>query len=78
MQIDELHLDLAPSGWLLVTTHDDQPGVVGLLTPRSQPRQSTSESSWPGRTADGLARGFLSLYGQTERQPVRSVRLVQL
>jgi D-3-phosphoglycerate dehydrogenase len=31
VRIDDHSLDLRPSGPLLLTTHDDQPGVVGLL-----------------------------------------------
>ncbi len=31
VRIDDLHLDLAPEGHVLVTSHDDVPGVVGRL-----------------------------------------------
>lgn len=31
VRLDDLHVDLAPEGHMLITTHDDVPGVVGLL-----------------------------------------------
>jgi D-3-phosphoglycerate dehydrogenase len=90
VRIDDHHLDLAPSGSLLLTTHADQPGVVGLLgTALGNHGVNIKKIELgPGEhTADGLARGFLSLYGKPSAQaidaiaklaPVRSVRLVQL
>jgi len=31
VRIDDLHVDLAPVGYMLITSHDDVPGVVGKL-----------------------------------------------
>jgi len=31
VRIDDLHVDLAPEGTILITSHDDVPGVLGLL-----------------------------------------------
>lgn len=31
VRVDDLHLDLAPSGWLLITEHHDRPGVIGEI-----------------------------------------------
>ena len=90
VRIDDHHLDLAPSGSLLLTTHADQPGVVGLLGTALGAHGVNIKKIelGPGEhTADGLARGFLSLYGKpnaavldaiAKLAPVRSVKLVQL
>jgi D-3-phosphoglycerate dehydrogenase len=90
VRIDDHHLDLAPSGSLLLTTHDDLPGVVGLLGTvlgKHQVNIKKIELGPGEKTADGLARGFLSLYERPSAEvieavrrlaPVRSVKLVQL
>lgn len=31
VRVDDLHLDLEPRGTILITTHDDRPGVIGEL-----------------------------------------------
>ncbi|MCC7015101.1 MAG: phosphoglycerate dehydrogenase [Planctomycetes bacterium] len=90
VRIDDNYLDLTPSGPLLVTKHADEPGVVGLLgTALGRARVNIKKIELgPGeRSADGLARGFLSLYDQPSAElleelarlaPLRHVRLVQL
>lgn len=90
VRIDDNYLDLTPSGPLLVTKHADEPGVVGLLgTALGKARVNIKKIELgPGeRSADGLARGFLSLYDQPSAElleelarlaPLRHVRLVQL
>ena len=90
VQIDEHHLDLSPSGPLIVTTHVDQPGVVGLLGTvlgKHGVNIKKIELGPSEKAADGLARGFLSLYDAPARvvidelaglAPVRSAQLVQL
>lgn len=90
VRIDDHYLDLAPEGPLLVTTHVDQPGVVGLLGTAlgaAQVNIRRLELGPASRTKDGLARGFLALDDQPSPQvleslaklePLRSVRLIQL
>ena len=90
VRIDDHYLDLVPEGALLVTTHVDQPGVVGQLgTALGAARINIRRLELgPGaRAADGLARGFLALDVHPPQhvldelarlEPIRSVRLVQL
>jgi D-3-phosphoglycerate dehydrogenase len=90
---DGLQLDLEPKGPILITRHDDQPGVVGLLgtvlgSHRVNIRRielgPATEMSPSGR---GLATGVLALYDEPNQpvlahirslEPVRAVRLVRL
>jgi D-3-phosphoglycerate dehydrogenase len=88
--IDDHWLDLVPSGPLLVTTHEDRPGVVGLLGTalgRHGVNIRRIELGPGEHAADGLARGFLALYGEPSpevvaeiaRLPhVKSARLIRL
>ncbi|MBM3987522.1 MAG: phosphoglycerate dehydrogenase [Planctomycetes bacterium] len=90
VRIDDHYLDLVPQGPLLVTTHVDQPGVVGLLgtTLGAAHINIRRIELGPGaRASDKLARGFLALDEQptpevlealARLEPIRSVRVVQL
>jgi D-3-phosphoglycerate dehydrogenase len=90
VRIDHNYLSLAPHGPLLVTTHEDQAGVVGLLgTVLGRHGVNIQKIELgPGEKAhDGLARGFLSLYDEpgpaalaeiAALAPVRSARLLRL
>ena len=90
VRIDDTHLDLIPQGPLLITEHDDQPGVVGLLGTllgRHGVNIRRIELGPPEQGNAGLARGFLTLYDRPsaaclaeleQLAPVRSVQLVQL
>lgn len=90
VRIDDHYLDLVPHGPLLVTTHVDQPGVIGLLgtTLGAAHINIRRIELGPGtRAADGLARGFLALDEQPSShvleelarlEPLRAVRLIQL
>jgi hypothetical protein len=70
VRFDGLELDLEPKGALLITRHDDQPGVVGLLgtvlgSHRVNIRRielGPATSMTPG--GRGLATGVLSLYDE--------------
>jgi len=93
VRFDGLDLDLEPKGAVLITRHDDQPGVVGLLgtvlgSHRVNIRRielgPATEMSPSGR---GLATGVLSLYEDPSQpvlahvrslEPIREVRLVRL
>ena len=90
VRIDDTHLDLAPVGPLLITEHDDQPGVVGLLGTvlgRHGVNIRRVELGPPERGPERLARGFLTLYDQPSQAcieelralaPLRKVQVVQL
>ncbi|MCY3001087.1 MAG: phosphoglycerate dehydrogenase [Planctomycetota bacterium] len=90
VRIDDHYLDLAPNGPLLVTTHVDQPGVVGMLGTvlgLAHVNISKFELGPASRTTDRLARGFLALSNQpspevlaelSRLEPIRNVRLIQL
>lgn len=90
---DGLRLDLEPKGPVLITRHDDQPGVVGLLgTVLGNHRVNIRRIELGPATemtpaGVGLATGILSLYDEPapavlshlrSLEPVREVRLVRL
>ncbi len=86
---DGLRLDLEAKGPLLVTRHDDQPGVVGLLGTalgRAGVNIRRIELGPPANGA-GLATGVLALYQEPSAEalaelrrlaPLREVTLVRL
>jgi D-3-phosphoglycerate dehydrogenase / 2-oxoglutarate reductase len=91
VRVDEMHLDLDPKGPLLITRHEDRPGVVGLLGTvlGAHGVNIRRIELGPPETvaADGIATGFLSLYEEPPGaviehlrglEPVREVRLVRL
>jgi D-3-phosphoglycerate dehydrogenase len=90
VRVDDVPLELDPRGSLLLTIHDDQPGVVGLLGTllgRHGVNIRRVELGPADRDGDGNATGFLSLYGPPPGElvaeiaalgPVRHVQLIQL
>jgi len=93
VRFDGLELDLEPKGAVLITRHDDQPGVVGLLgTVLGSHRVNIRRIELGPATSmtpsgRGLATGVLSLYEEPSQpvlahvrslEPVREVRLVRL
>lgn len=65
VRVDEVHLDLAPTGPLLITRHTDQPGVVGKLGTilgEGGVNIRRVELGPPDAARTGEAWGFLSLY----------------
>jgi D-3-phosphoglycerate dehydrogenase len=93
VRFDGLELDLEPKGAVLITRHDDQPGVVGLLgTVLGSHRVNIRRIELGPATAmtpggQGLATGVLSLYEEPAQPvlahvrslaPVHDVRLVRL
>ncbi|MBL8862576.1 MAG: phosphoglycerate dehydrogenase [Planctomycetes bacterium] len=91
--IDGLRLDLEPKGPILITRHDDQPGVVGLLGTVLGAHRVNIRRIELGPATEmtpsgvGLATGILSLYEEPSAavlsalralEPVREVRLVRL
>ena len=86
---DGLRLDLEAKGPLLVTRHDDQPGVVGLLGTALGRAGVNIRRIELGPPADGagLATGVLALYQEPSSEalaelrrlaPLREVTLVRL
>lgn len=90
---DGLHIDLEPKGPVLITRHDDQPGVVGLLGTVLGGHRVNIRRIELGPATEmtpagvGLATGILSLYDEPSPavlthlrslEPVREVRLVRL
>jgi D-3-phosphoglycerate dehydrogenase len=93
VRIDDLHVDLEPRGPILITTHEDVPGVVGMLgTVLGEERVNIRriELGPASEAPDGAvrtARGFLSLYEPPAASvvsriaalpPIRAVKLVRL
>jgi D-3-phosphoglycerate dehydrogenase len=90
VRVDDVPLELDPRGSLLLTIHDDQPGVVGLLGTllgRHGVNIRRVELGPADTDGSGNATGFLSLYGPPPGElvaeiaalgPVRHVQLIQL
>jgi D-3-phosphoglycerate dehydrogenase len=90
---DGLRIDLPPKGPVLITRHDDQPGVVGLLGTVLGSHRVNIRRIELGPATEmtpagvGLATGILSLYEEPSAaaltqlrnlEPVREVRLIRL
>ncbi len=88
-RIDEVYLDLPPRGPLLLTRHEDRPGVlgkIGTLLGEKGVNIRRLELGPPGK-ADDLAYGFLTLYEEApeeviaaiaEMETIREVQLILL
>ena len=89
-RIDDVALDLRPMGPLLITTHDDLPGVVGLLgTVLGQHGLNIRrfELGPPSKQDGDPARGFMTLDERPSPEvieelsalpPIRHVQLIEL
>ncbi len=89
VRIDDQHLDLAPEGTMLITRHQDRPGVVGRLGTILGNHGVNIRGvvlGPAGTAADGLASAYISLYAEPTPEAieeiraldnVRAVRLVQ-
>ena len=90
VRIDDVHLDLSPSGPLLLTRHEDQPGVVGrigTLLGEHGVNIRRVELGPPAAGAGGMAAGFFTLYDEPapevveaigRLEPIQTVELVRL
>ena len=90
VRVDGVHLDLPPNGPLLLTRHEDAPGVVGQLGTvlgRHGINIRRVELGPAGENGEELSSGFLSLYEVpsaevvaeiAELAPVREVQLLRL
>lgn len=62
VRVDDLHLDLAPAGCILITEHSDRPGVVGEVGTLLGAAGVNIQRIELGTAKDGVhAQGFLSL-----------------
>ena len=86
-RIDECYLDLPPRGFLLLTRHKDQPGVLGqlgTLLGKHEINIRRLELGPPKHDERGLAYGFLTLEARpnpavlSEIQELEAVEEVQL
>jgi len=86
-RIDDCYLDLPPRGFLLLTRHRDQPGVLGqlgTLLGKHSINIRRLELGPPKHDESGLAYGFLTLQGRpdesvlSEIQELEAVEEVQL
>lgn len=90
VRVDDLHLDLEPTGTLLITRHRDQPGVIGELggaLGRAGVNIRRMELGARGGDEGDLASGFLSLDEEPseavlsellELDAISDVRLIRL
>lgn len=87
VRVDHARLDLPPNGPLLLTEHDDAPGVIGLLGTLLGEHGVNIRRVELGPEVEGRATGFLVLYEPPspeviaaigELAPVRRVQLLQL
>lgn len=85
--LDELELDLEPSGPVLITRHADEPGVVGALGTLLGKHKVNIRRIELGPSSGGLATGVLALYEappaavleELRKLPqVRAARIVRL
>jgi D-3-phosphoglycerate dehydrogenase len=90
VRVDDMHVDLDPSGYLLITRHHDRPGVlgqIGTLLGAAGVNIRRVELGPPTEGSGGLAMAFLTLYdvppaSAVEKiralEPIRSAELVRL
>lgn len=90
VRIDELHLDLDPSGAILITEHHDRPGVmgrIGTILGEAKVNIRRVELGTSEREPTALASGFFSLDQRPSAEtlaaigalePIAELRLVHL
>lgn len=79
VRVDDMHVDLPPLGVLLVTQHNDRPGVLGTLGSllgRHGINISRMELG-PKASASGLASAFLSLDERPSSAVVDEIRALE-
>jgi D-3-phosphoglycerate dehydrogenase len=76
IQVEDIRLDLPPTGHLLVTRHQDRPGVlgrIGTLLGKHEVNIRRMELG-PPHGKDGLAYGFLTLESQPAAEVMDAIR----
>ncbi|MCA8980815.1 MAG: phosphoglycerate dehydrogenase [Planctomycetes bacterium] len=79
VRVDDLHLDLAPEGTILITTHSDRPGVMGRIgtilgDAKVNIRRVELGASETGKPQ--FASGFLSLDSEPPAEVMDAIRAV--
>lgn len=77
VRVDDLFVDLAPKGHLLLTRHTDQPGVlgqIGTLLGEEGVNVSRVELGPHGADREGQATAFFSLYDTPSEATIERVR----
>jgi D-3-phosphoglycerate dehydrogenase/(S)-sulfolactate dehydrogenase len=80
VRVDDVPLDLAPQGALLLTLHNDQPGVVGLLGTilgRHGVNIRRVELGPVNGADGGPATGFLTLYEPPPAEVIREIAALE-
>jgi D-3-phosphoglycerate dehydrogenase len=75
--IDDVHVDLEPAGHILLTRHNDRPGVlgqIGTILGQAGVNIGRVELGPPAPGSDGLASAFLSLGEAPEESVLESIR----
>lgn len=79
VRVDELHLDLAPEGTILITTHSDRPGVMGRIGTLLGDAKVNIRRVELGASETGkpeYASGFLSLDTEPSSEVLDAIRAV--
>ncbi|MCP3916602.1 MAG: phosphoglycerate dehydrogenase [bacterium] len=80
VRVEGMHVDFDPSGHLLVTKHNDRPGVLGqlgTLLGDAGANIRRVELGPPTEQNDGLASAFLSLYEAPTREVIEAIRALE-
>ncbi len=80
VRVEDMHVDFDPSGHLLVTRHDDRPGVlgaIGTLLGQAGVNIRRVELGPATEDSDGLASAFLSLYEEPGAEVIEAVRALE-
>ena len=78
VRVDDVHLDLAPRGTLLLTRHRDVPGVIGQLGTQLGERGVNVRRLELGSGAEGeLAHGFLELDEEPPEELVEALLAIE-
>jgi len=80
VRIDDMHVDLSPSGIWMITRHNDRPGVLGMLGTLLGEHGVNIRRVELGpakENSDGLASAFLALYSEPGEDVIEKVRALE-
>ncbi len=72
--VDDIRLDLPPKGYLLITRHQDRPGVLGQIGTLLGKFDVNIQRLELGPTPNGPAYGFLTLGGEPNSEVLDAIR----